>query len=87
MRTYTRHPTDSSLVIGSNGHVYAATRLPENGTWNIREAWEILDTFQPGVIPEWARLLLSGLIAATLDRVEKEARLDERLAMSRETRQ
>jgi hypothetical protein len=62
-------PTDDpSIVLGENGHHYAATRLPETA-WNVREAWEILDTLAPGVIPVDARMLLAGLIAGALERV------------------
>jgi hypothetical protein len=71
MSTYTPHPDEPSLVIGENGHVYAATRLPESG-WNMREAWDILDVIEPGVIPINARLYLAGLIAGALDRIAKD---------------
>lgn len=65
MSSYARHPTDDSLVIGDNGHVYAATRLPETG-WHFEIAWGILDTVKPGVIPVNVRLLLAGQIAGAL---------------------
>lgn len=63
---------DPSVVIGDNGHVYAATRLPESG-WQFREAWAILDEIKPGVIPPNARLFLAGLIAGRLEAVAKAA--------------
>jgi hypothetical protein len=68
---YSRHPSDPSLVIGDNGHVYATTRLPESG-WNMREAWEILDALPPGAISVVARLFLAGLIAGALERIARE---------------
>ena len=62
---YTPHPTDDSLVIGDNGRVYVATRLPESG-WQFAEAWDILDTLPPDAIPDVWRLFLCGLIAGRL---------------------
>jgi hypothetical protein len=70
---YTPHAEDSSLVVGDNGHVYAATRLPESG-WQFREAWEILDVAEPGVIPVAVRLFMAGLIAGALDRAVADAK-------------
>jgi hypothetical protein len=68
---YTPHPTDDSLVIGENGHTYAATCLPESG-WQFAEAWDILDQLKPDSIPINVRLWLAGIIAGALDRVAKE---------------
>ena len=62
---YTPHPTDDSLVIGDNGRIYAATRLPESG-WQFAEAWDILDTLPPDAIADVWRLFLCGLIAGRL---------------------
>jgi hypothetical protein len=67
---YRPHTTDSSLVIGDNGHTYAATRLPESG-WQFAEAWNILDQLKPDSIPINVRLWLVGMIAGELDRVTK----------------
>jgi hypothetical protein len=68
---YTPHPTDDSLVIGANGHTYAAAHLPES-SWQFAEAWEILDQLKPDSIPTNVRVWLAGIIACALDRVTKE---------------
>jgi len=52
---YMPHPTDNSLVIGENGHTYAAACLPESG-WQFAEAWDILDQLKPDSIPINVRL-------------------------------
>jgi hypothetical protein len=68
---YTPHPTDPSLVIGENGRVYAATRLPESG-WNFAEAWDILDSVPADAMSDVTRLFLGGLIAGRLEAVARE---------------
>jgi hypothetical protein len=68
---YMPHPTDNSLVIGANGHTYAAAHLPESG-WQYAEAWEILDQLKPDSIPINVRVWLASIIAGALDRVTKE---------------
>jgi hypothetical protein len=68
---YTPHPTNDSLVIGENGHTYAAACLPESG-WQFAEAWDILDQLKPDSIPINVRVWLAGMIASALDHVAKE---------------
>ena len=65
------HPTDNELVIGANGHTYAAAHLPESG-WQFAEAWEILDQLRPDSIPINVRVWLASIIAGALNRVKKE---------------
>jgi hypothetical protein len=65
------HPTDDSLLIGDNGHTYAATHLPQNGR-QFAEAWDILDQLKPDSIPTNVRVWLAGMIAGSPDRVVKE---------------
>jgi hypothetical protein len=73
---YTPHPTDPSLVIGDNGHVYAATRLPDTG-WQFAESWEILDMVEPGAIPVNVRLYLAGVIAGASKPLHEEGACHE----------
>lgn len=68
---YLPHPADDSLVIGGNGHTYAAASLPENA-WQFAEAWDILDQLKPDSIPTNVRVWLAGMIAGDLDRAAKE---------------
>jgi len=71
---YTRHPTDPSIVVGDNGRVYAATRLPESG-WQFALAWGIMDLLPPDALPDSHRLFLCGIIAGTLEKVAKGDRV------------
>jgi hypothetical protein len=68
---YSLHPTDNSLVVGRNGHTYAAAYLPERA-WQFEEAWGILDQLKPDSIQINVRLWLAGMIAGALDRVARE---------------
>lgn len=46
-------------------HTYPSRHLP-GSHWATDEAWDILDRFNPGVIPEDYRAFLAGMIAGTL---------------------
>jgi hypothetical protein len=68
---YRPHPIDDSLVIGDNGRIYAATRLPESH-WSTAEAWAILDMLPPDAIKDELRLFLAGVIAGRLQTYAKD---------------
>lgn len=60
-------------------HTYPEGRGP-GIHWALDEAWTILDTIRPGVIPDEVRVFLSGMIAGTLMRLRAmPGRAEERL--------
>ena len=64
-------------------HTYPS-RYPPGVHWSLDEAWGILDRLKPGVLEEADRAFLAGLIAGTLQRLDKERhRRDARRAKRR----
>jgi hypothetical protein len=62
-------PDDDTLLIGSNGHRYAAARPPGRAGWQHELAYQVLDRLRPSVLPVNVRMLLSGLFASAIDDV------------------
>jgi hypothetical protein len=60
------HPTLKGAVIGDNGYEYPSNYYPGSGGKELDEAWEILDTIKPGVIPLDVRSYLAGQITGIL---------------------
>jgi hypothetical protein len=44
-------PDDDTLLIGSNGHRYAAARPPGRAGWQHELAYQVLDRLRPSVLP------------------------------------
>jgi hypothetical protein len=49
---------------------------PPGTHWAVDEAWGILDTLRPDAIHPDIRLLLAGMIAGTLVRIRRDARME-----------
>jgi hypothetical protein len=49
-------------------HTYPSNYTPPTGSAAMDEAWQILDSVEPGVIPHDTRAYLVGLIAGTISR-------------------
>lgn len=60
-------------VLGDFSHKYP-DRHPPGTHWSTDEAWEILDTIKPGLIPPDVRAWIAGAIAGRLMK-EREDRL------------
>jgi hypothetical protein len=55
-------------------HSYPDRYAPGMGDPDLDEAWKILDTIKPGLIPPDARAFLAGQICGTIGRVRSEGR-------------
>ncbi len=55
-----------SRIIGANGHPYPSLFAPPTGNAAMDEAWEMLDRFEPGMIPPETRFALHGMIAGRI---------------------
>jgi hypothetical protein len=53
-------------------HEYPSNYPPGSGSWSLDEAWSILDSIKPGLIPTDVRAFLAGQIAGTLERIKAQ---------------